>query len=74
MQLVASMINAVVIEVQHIMHLQQFTAFFAIEPHEVLARDGRAAFLQGRFQNLAAIGGAQRTLVIHPHSATITVG
>jgi len=56
--LVAGMIDAVVIDVHHIMHLQQFTAFIAIEPHEVLAGDGRAAFPQCRFQNPGAIGGA----------------
>ncbi len=47
MHLVTGVINAVVVDVQHIITLEQLPAIFPVELHKILRLDGLAPFIQG---------------------------
>ncbi|MNV03179.1 hypothetical protein D3C71_934350 [compost metagenome] len=73
MHLVASMVYAIVVDVEHIVAFQQFAAAIPIQLHKVFGGNGFTTAIQCSLQDLGAINRTLGALPIHQHGAGFVV-
>ena len=72
--LVAYGVNAVVVDVDHLMVAEKRTALLAVQAQQLVSTQGRGAAGQGPIEDLLAVLDALRTVAVDQHGAVVGDG